>query len=166
MRLRPYIEGDRWLTEALETDPTVMHHLGGPASLGRAFRVHERRVGAVGGEWFRTILADSDDAPAGVVAVFRTSWQDEEIAELGIMLLPGRQRRHGLAAGAVRLIVAEVRASGLVPRVHAFIGADNAAAAAVARRTGFVPIESCDVDYEGVPIRCEHWVLDLGAPAT
>jgi RimJ/RimL family protein N-acetyltransferase len=161
MRLRPYTEQDRWLTEALETDPAVMRHLGGPAPAGRALRVHQRRLGAASGEWFRTILADAHDAPAGVVAVFRSRFRGEEIAELGIMLLPGRQRRHGLAAGAVRLMVAEVRASGLVPRLHAFIGADNGHAGAVARRVGFVAVEVCDVDYEGEPIRSEHWVLDL-----
>ncbi|MFG2039394.1 GNAT family N-acetyltransferase [Dactylosporangium sp. NPDC048998] len=163
MRLRPYGEDDRWLTAALEGDPDVMRYLGGPAPLGRVQQVHERRVGAAGGEWYRTILAGPDDAPAGVVAVFGTAWQGEQIPELGIMLLPGLRRRHGLAVGAIRLIVAEVRASGLVPRIHAFIGAANAAAAAVARRVGFVSAGPVDVDYEGVPIRCEHWLLDLGA---
>ncbi|WP_432826794.1 GNAT family N-acetyltransferase [Dactylosporangium sp. CA-092794] len=161
MRLRPYTEQDRWLTEALETDPDVMRHLGGPAPLGRVPGVHERRLRDGGGEWFRTVLADPDDTPAGVVAVFRSAWQDEEIAELGVMLLPGRQRRHGLAVGAVRLIVTEVRASGLVPRIHAFIGVDNVAAAAVARRIGFAGAGVVDLDYEGEPIRCGHWVLEL-----
>ncbi|MER7001995.1 GNAT family protein [Dactylosporangium sp. NPDC000555] len=165
MKLRPYVEEDRWLTEALEGDPEVMRHLGGPAPLGRVRQVHERRVAAPAGEWYRTILAGPHDTPAGVVAVFGTAWQGEAIAELGIMLLPGLGQRHGLAVGAIRLIVAEVRASGLVPRIHAFIGTANAAAAAVARRLGFVSAGPVNVDYEGVPIRCEHWALDLSAPA-
>ncbi|MEV8512770.1 GNAT family N-acetyltransferase [Dactylosporangium sp. NPDC051484] len=164
MRLRPYGEEDHWLTEALEGDPEVMRHLGGPAPLGRARQVHERRLAAAG-EWYRTILAGPHDTPAGVVAVFGTAWQGEEIAELGIMLLPGLRQRHGVAVGAIRLLVAEVHASGRVPRLHAFIAPANAAAAAVARRVGFVSGGTVDVDYEGVPIRCEHWALDLGAPA-
>ncbi|WP_432992313.1 GNAT family N-acetyltransferase [Dactylosporangium sp. CA-233914] len=161
MRLRPYTDADRWLTEALETDPEVMRHLGGAAPLARVPKVHERRLAPGGGEWYRTIVSAPDDAPAGVVAVFRSEWGGAEIAELGIMLLPGVRQRHGLAAGAVRLIVEEVRAAGSVPHIHAFIGLDNAAAGVVARRTGFVAAGPCDVDYEGVPIRCEHWVLDL-----
>nr|BFE61919.1 hypothetical protein GCM10020063_064450 [Dactylosporangium thailandense] len=161
MRLRPYAEQDRRLTAELEGDAEVMAHLGGPAPGGRAESVHERRAAGREREWYRTILADPGDEPAGVVAVFRSAWEGREIHELGIMLLPGRARRHGLAAGAVRLAVEEVRASGLVREVHAFIGAENRAAGVVARRTGFVNHGPCDVDYEGVPIRCDHWILAL-----
>ncbi|MEU7869270.1 GNAT family N-acetyltransferase [Dactylosporangium sp. NPDC049140] len=161
MRLRRYSEQDRSLTAALERDAEVMAHLGGPAPGDRASHVHERRLAGQEREWYRTVLAEPGDTPAGVVAVFRSTWEGREIHELGIMLLPGRARRHGLAAGAVRLVVEEVRASGLVREVHAFIGAGNRAAAVVARRTGFVDTGPCDVDYEGVPIRCDHWVLYL-----
>jgi RimJ/RimL family protein N-acetyltransferase len=161
MRLRPYAEEDRRLTAELENDPEVMRHLGGPAPAGQADRVHERRLAAGAGEWFRTILADPGDEPAGVVAVFRSTWNGEEIAELGIMLRPGLARRHGLGGAALRLILDEVRASGLVRQVHGFTGLGNRAAAVVARRAGFVSTGPCEVDYEGAPISSEHWVLDL-----
>jgi hypothetical protein len=35
MELRPYTDADLALTEALETDPTVMHELGGPTARSR-----------------------------------------------------------------------------------------------------------------------------------
>ncbi len=161
MRLRPYAEVDRWLTVELEADADVMRHLGGPAADGRAEHVHERRLNGGPLEWFRTIVTDPGDVPAGVVAVFRSTWEGKDIAELGVMLRAGLGQRHGLGAGAVRLIVEEVRASGLVPEIHAFIGTDNRAAAAVARRIGFVRAGQYDVDYEGVPISSEHWLLHL-----
>jgi RimJ/RimL family protein N-acetyltransferase len=161
MRLRPYAEEDRWLTIELEGNPEVMQHLGGTAPDGRADRVHEQRLNSGSTAWYRTILDGPDDSPAGVVAVFHSTWDGRTIAELGIMLRPGLGQRHGLGAGAVRLIVAEVQASNLVREIHAFIGTGNRAAAAVARRTGFVKTGPCDVDYEGVPMRSEHWLLDL-----
>jgi RimJ/RimL family protein N-acetyltransferase len=161
MRLRPYAEEDRWLTAELEYDPEIMQHLGGRAPDGRADRVHERRLNGGPLEWYRTIVTGPSDTPAGVVAVFRSTWDGRENAELGIMLRRGLGRRHGLGAGAVRLIVAEVQASGLVREIHAFIGVGNRPAAAVAQRTGFVNVGPCDVDYEGVPMRSEHWLLDL-----
>ena len=165
MRLRPYADVDRWLTAELESDAGVMQHLGGPAGDGRAEQVHERRLNGGPLEWFRTIVTDPGDVPAGVVAVFRSTWEGREISELGIMLRPGLGQRHGLGAGAVRLIVEEVRASGLVAEIHAFIGPENRAAAAVARRIGFVRAGQHDMDYEGVPIRSEHWLLRLdGSP--
>lgn len=161
MRLRPYAEEDRWLTVELEGDIEVMQHLGGAAPAGRADRVHEQRLSGGPRDWYRTILAEPGDQPAGVVAVFGSIWENREILELGIMLRAGIGQRHGLGAGAVRLIVAEVRASGLVREIHAFIGTGNRAAGAVARRTGFVSTGPCDVDYEGVPMRSEHWLLTL-----
>lgn len=161
MRLRPYAEEDRWLTMELEGDPEVMRHLGGAAPDGRADRVHEQRLNNDSMAWYRTILDGPGDSPAGVVAVFHSTWDGRKIAELGIMLRPGLGQRHGLGAGAVRLIIAEVRASNLVREIHAFIGTENRAAAAVARRTGFVNTGPCDVDYEGVPMHSEHWLLDL-----
>ncbi|GAA3278802.1 GNAT family N-acetyltransferase [Dactylosporangium vinaceum] len=167
MRLRPYAEEDRDLTAQLERDAEVMRHLGGAAPAGRAERVHERRLERRGEEWYRTILAGPDDTPVGVVAVFRTMWEGRDIHELGIMLLPGRALRHGLGAAAVRLVVDEVRAARTVREIHAFIGADNRAAAMVARRTGFRDTGPCALDYEGEPILCNHWVLTLetGEPA-
>ncbi|MFI5909296.1 GNAT family N-acetyltransferase [Dactylosporangium sp. NPDC051541] len=161
MRLRPYAAEDRDLTVRLELDSEVMRHLGGTAPSGRAERVHERRLERRGEEWYRTILADPDDTPVGVVAVFRTVWEGRDIHELGIMLLPGRALRHGLGPAAVRLIVEEVRAAGTVRQIHAFISTTNRAAAVVARRTGFHDTGPCELDYEGEPIHCDHWILTL-----
>ncbi|WP_433058989.1 GNAT family N-acetyltransferase [Dactylosporangium sp. CS-033363] len=163
MRLRPYGEEDRRLTGELEGDADVMRHLGGPGAGARAERVHRRRLEGRDREWYRTILPEdgAGAAPAGVVAVFRSEWEGREIHELGIMLRPGRAQRHGLAAGAVRLIVDEVRAGGGVREIHAFIGTGNRAAAVVARRTGFVNHGPCEMDYEGEPIQCDHWIVEL-----
>jgi RimJ/RimL family protein N-acetyltransferase len=161
MRLCPYGEADLALTTALETDPVVMRHLGGAAGADRAAAVHRRRLaGAAAGDWYRTIVPEGATEPVGLVAVWRTPWEGEQIFEFGVMFRPEHQRR-GLGVAAGRMLVAEVRAAGTVRRLHAFSAVGNDGAARGCRRLGFGLAGDCDLDYEGEPLRCHHWVMTL-----
>ena len=163
MRLRPYGEADLALTTALETDPVVMRHLGGAARDDRAVEVHRKRLaGVAAGDWYRTIVPDGETAPVGLVAVWRTPWEGGTIHEFGVMFRPEHQRR-GLGSAAARQLFAEVYAAGTVGRVHAFSAVGNEGAARGCRRLGFTLSGDCDLDYEGEPLRCHHWVKELTA---
>jgi len=52
MKLAPYADEHRPLTEALECDPAVMRELGGPVDREDIARIHRMRVDSVArGEW-------------------------------------------------------------------------------------------------------------------
>jgi RimJ/RimL family protein N-acetyltransferase len=160
MRLRPYTEQDRALTVALESDPRVMGHLGGPVEVPDATRVHETRMAQMAdGDLFYAILRDDDPQPVGLIAVWRSEWEGTPIHEIGLMLVPGHQSR-GLAAEAVRELVPRAREHG-VGRLHAFIAVTNEAGQIAADRAEFHRIADCDMSYHDRPIRCAHWIRDL-----
>lgn len=160
MRLRPYGEADLDLTLALESDPVVMRHLGGAAGPERALAVHRRRLaGAAAGDWYRTIVPAGEQEPVGVVAVWRSPWEGTTIHEFGIMFRPEQQRR-GLGVQAGELLFAEIGTA--VPELHAFTTVGNEGAARGCRRLGFTRVADCDLDYEGTPLRCHHWVRRQG----
>lgn len=162
MGLRPYTEDDLALTVALESDPRVMGHLGGPTDERDAGRLHDERIAAMAaGDLFYVILpGDSDgDGPAGLIAVWRSAWAGTEVHEIGVMLLPQHQAQ-GLAARAIDEIVPYARERG-IGRLHGFAAVRNTASNTVAARTDFHRIEDCDMDYHGRPLRCAHWIRDL-----
>jgi len=160
VEIRPYGEGDRRLTLALESDPAVMGHLGGTVDAEDAAQVHERRMAAVAeGNLFYTIVADAGAEPAGIVAIWRSEWESRSIHELGGMLLP-RYHARGLMVRAVNQLLPVARHSG-VTELHSFPGITNRPSNAVLRKLGFRRLEDCDLDYEGRPLRCAHWVRDL-----
>jgi RimJ/RimL family protein N-acetyltransferase len=160
MGIRPYAEADRDLTVALETDPQVMAHLGGVSTVEAADRVHRWRMEAPArGDFFVTIVPDGTDEAVGVLGVWRSEIEGESVYELGAMLRPGHQAR-GVAAEAWALLRRQVAAAG-VTRVESYPGTANAASNAVLRKIGFTRVGEVDLDYEGRPLRCAHWTLEL-----
>lgn len=160
MELRPYSSQDLDLTVALESDPDVMGHLGGPRTYDDAVRLHETRLAGVArGDLYFTIIPDGSTRPVGIVAIWETVWQGATIHELGGMLLPRYQLR-GLPGPAFALAVRHARDKGIA-RLHAFPAVTNGASNALMRKLGFTRIGECDLDYEGSPLRCNHWTRDL-----
>lgn len=164
MELRPYAEQDRQLTLALEADPEVVRHLGGVVDADDAALVHERRMTAVAdGDLFYTIIPDGESEPVGIVAVWRGSWESQPIHEVGGMLLPDFHAR-GIMVRAFTMLLPRL-ASADVRELHSFPGVENRASNAVLAKLGFQRLDDCDLDYEGRPIRCAHWLRDLSAAA-
>ena len=159
MRLQPYGAGDLTLTRALEIDPIVMRHLGGVAGEDRARAVHDKRMaGIAAGDLYRTVVPDDGAEPVGLVAIWRDEFQGAPIHEFGIMFRPEHHRR-GLGMSASRQIIAEFRASGRSPELHAFSSVGNEATDQAAPILGFTQVGECDLDYEGQPLRCRHWLM-------
>ncbi|OJF13410.1 hypothetical protein BG844_15345 [Couchioplanes caeruleus subsp. caeruleus] len=160
MRLRPYAEEDLRLTQRLESDPRVVGHLGGAGDGAHADRVHRRRIAAVAdGDLFFTILIGDPEEPAGIIAVWRAEFAGEQVHELGAMLLPDHQAR-GVAGRAFALLLPYVLDRG-VRMLHAFPAVSNKPSNAILDKLGFTRGEECDLDYEGRPLRCAHWVREL-----
>ena len=157
--LRPYGEADRELTVALESDPVVKRDLGGPIDPAEAERIHDDRLArTAGGELFYSISVGPEKA--GIAAVFRTPWADGVIHEAGIMLRPARAAQ-GVGREVLRLLGERARDELGLAELHGFTAIGNVAGNAICRRLGWSVREQVDLDYEGRPLRCNHWVLDL-----
>jgi RimJ/RimL family protein N-acetyltransferase len=155
-----YAESDRELTLALETDPRVVGHLGGPGTEQDAVRVHEQRVRAAAeGGLVYTIVPEPGAEPVGVVAIWKSEFESSPVHELGIMLLPDHQAQ-GLGGRAIRRLLPGARERGIT-ELHVFPAVTNDPSNTVAGRLGFRRLPDCDLDYEGRPLRCTHWVLNL-----
>jgi hypothetical protein len=73
VELQAYSDADLWLTEALETDPDVMRHLGGPIEREKLAEVHRRRVAD---PWWFTVAAGPDGPAVGTIGVWETRHGD------------------------------------------------------------------------------------------
>ena len=160
MRLVPYAAGDLDLTAALESDPDVMMELGGPVPPDQIRLIHDKRLAAsASGDWFFTIVADDTSGAVGIAGIWQTPWDGGAISELGVMLLPA-YRRQRLGLRAAEMMIEMARAEGLFPQIHTFVAVANHPANAGCRDLGFSLLGQCDMDYEGRPLRCNHWLLD------
>jgi RimJ/RimL family protein N-acetyltransferase len=181
LRLVPYAASDLALTTALETDPTVMSRLGGPVPADRIQAIHDKRLkGRENGDRFYTIVPAGPAAASGrsgaepavkrppqaalttaigIVGVWHTPLDGEVLRELGVMILPGAFGRR-LGPMACRMLIELIRSEEPLPRVDAFADVDNDRSNAGLRWLGFRIIGERDMDYEGRPLRCYHWVLD------
>jgi len=160
MRLRLYGDEDLWLTEALETDPEVMAHLGGAMPREQIPAIHERRAKGTAEEGgFYVIIPDEESGAVGTVGIWTTQWDGETVHETGWMLLPAFQGR-GIASRALAMVLDEAKAEGTVDAVHAWPSASNPGSNALCRKFGFELLGECDVAYAG-PIHANHWRLDM-----
>jgi RimJ/RimL family protein N-acetyltransferase len=161
LELRVYTDADLALTRALESDKVTMANLGGPAGEERIRRVHDKRLrGVADGDWYLTIVPAGSAEPVGIIAIWRSTVAGREFDEIGLMLLPGYHRQ-GIGVTAMRRVIEMARVERPDKRIEAFISVTNEAGNAGARTLGYRLAGECDLDYEGEPLRCNHWVLDL-----
>jgi len=159
MELRAYTDADFALTEALETDPAVMHELGGPVPRERLPEVHRLRLADPW--WF--VIAEEPGGPAvGTIGVWDATHDGEAIHEAGWMVLPARQGR-GIASRALAMLVERARTEPRFSVIHAFPPLTNAPSNALCRKSGFVLRGETDVVFAGRPLHCNHWALALRA---
>ncbi|MGH8835254.1 MAG: GNAT family N-acetyltransferase [Actinomycetes bacterium] len=161
MRLRLYADEDRWLTEAMECDPVVMAHLGGPLSPADIPPIHARRIvhsdDDVG---YFVIIPDEATGPIGTVGIWRLELDGETVHEVGWMLLPAFQGR-GIASQALAMVLDLAKADTRVDAVHALPNIENPASNAICRKLGFELLGERDGGYGGHRFRTNHWRLDM-----
>jgi RimJ/RimL family protein N-acetyltransferase len=138
-----------------------MAHLGGPLPADQIRAVHEKRLAGVAkGDWYFVIVTDDAAEPAGIIAAWRTEWEGQTIHELGLLLRPEFQRQR-VGWDATRALVDLARAERKFPELHAFIAVSNVASNEGVRQFGFQLIGQSDSDYEGRPLRSNHWVIPI-----
>jgi RimJ/RimL family protein N-acetyltransferase len=160
VELQVYTDRDCWLTEALETDPVVMHELGGPIDPDKLPDIHRRRVAD---PWWFKIVAEPGGPAVGTIGVWETRHGDEDLHETGWMVLPAHQGR-GIASAALTMLIERVKVDPRFPSVHAFPPVTNAPSNALCRKCGFVLLGQADFVYAGRRLRCNHWSLETPTP--
>jgi RimJ/RimL family protein N-acetyltransferase len=161
VHLQPYTDEDRWLTEALETDPTVMRELGGPVAREALRETHRRRVTD---PWWFKIAVEPDERAVGAIGVWETRHASEDLYETGWMVLPTDQGR-GIAGAALRLLIERVRAEPRFTSIHAFPAVTNAPSNALCRKAGFTRLGTDEFVFRGRTLTCRHWSLETPSRA-
>ena len=160
IRLRPYTDADRWLTEAIEADPVMMADLGGPLPADVIPGVHQRRLEGIAADrvWYLVVELEPEGRTVGSICLWTDTVDGVDRSEAGWAILHEFQGR-GLATEALRLLVARAAQDGRWGDIHAFPGASNGASNAVCRKGGFEKVGEETVEYAGRRLRCNHWVL-------
>jgi RimJ/RimL family protein N-acetyltransferase len=130
--LEPWGGGDSPLLERLMGDPSMSEHLGAesPDKLRERQGRYERLEG---GDRMFKIVDVASGAGVGSVGFWTKEWRDEQVYEVGWMVVPAFQGR-GIA------VAATAQAIGLAERddkhrvMHAFPNVDNASSASSCSR--------------------------------
>jgi RimJ/RimL family protein N-acetyltransferase len=164
VRLRPYVDADRWLTETIETSPVMRADLGGPLAAADIPGIHARRLEGMAADrlWYFTVELEPEGMAVGTICLWSDAVAGELRSEAGWAILHEFQGR-GLATDALRLLLERAREDGRWGDIHAFPGVSNAPSNAVCRKAGFEDVGEETVVYAGRQLRCNHWVLEADA---
>ncbi|MFE4018314.1 GNAT family N-acetyltransferase [Streptomyces sp. NPDC059101] len=164
VRIEPWTAADLALLHKANA-PEMTRHLGGPETEEQLIRRHRRYLAADGpGRMYRILLLPQREA-VGTIGFWETQWQGAAVCETGWGVLPGFQGR-GIAATAVRQVLAAAAAEGRHRVIHAFPSVANAASNAVCRKAGFTLIGACEIEYpKGHLIQAHEWRATLPEPA-
>ena len=163
LRLRPYADADRWLTESIETSPVMMADLGGPLPAADIPGIHARRLEGMAADrlWYFTVELLPEGSAVGTICLWSDAVDGGRRSEAGWAILHQYQGR-GIATEALRLLLARARDDGRWGDIHAFPGLTNGPSNAVCRKAGFANVGEESVLYAGRELRCNHWVLQAG----
>jgi RimJ/RimL family protein N-acetyltransferase len=163
IRLESWGADDLPLLRRTLGDPEMTTYLGGPESeekLVERQRRFERLAESGAGRMFK-IVEEATGEAVGSVGYWQREWREEEIYEIGWMVLPEFQGR-GIAAAATAQAIDRARADGGRRRIHAFPSVENTASNAICRKLGFELAGEIDFEYPpGSTMRCNDWRLDL-----
>jgi RimJ/RimL family protein N-acetyltransferase len=162
MKLETMTESDVELRIREETDPRMMADLGGARAADDIARAHARSlVLAADGEcWPLKVIPDGSTSPAGGVAIFPSSHDGEAIYEIGWMVLPEFQNR-GIATEAVGAVLEKARSERKFGRLHAFPATTNGSSNRICEKNGFTRLGTCEIEFGGRSLVCNHWRVDL-----
>lgn len=167
IRLRPYTDEDRWLTESIETNAVMMADLGGPLPEAEIPGIHARRLEGIAADllWYLTVELEPERRAVGTICLWSDVVDGERRSEAGWAILHEFQGR-GLATEALRQLLARAAEDGRWGDIHAFPGVSNGPSNAVCRKAGFSDVGEEIVEYAGRRLRCNHWVLQAHAGQT
>jgi RimJ/RimL family protein N-acetyltransferase len=159
--LEPWGSDDLPLLERLMGDPRMTEHLGGPESPDKLRERQARYERLDGGDRMFKILDVASAAGAGSVGFWRKEWRDQEVYEVGWMVVPEFQGR-GIAVAATAQAIELAKRDDRHRFMHAFPNVENAPSNAICRKLGFELLEACEFEFpKGHFMTCNDWRLDL-----
>jgi RimJ/RimL family protein N-acetyltransferase len=161
--LEPWGSADLSLLERLMGDPRMTEHLGGPESPDKLRERQSRYERLQGGDRIFKIVDVTSGTGVGSVGFWSKEWRDEQIYEVGWMVVPEVQGR-GIAVAATAQAIELAKRDGKHRFMHAFPNVDNAPSNAICRRLGFELLQTCEFEFpKGHFMTCHDWRLDLHA---
>jgi RimJ/RimL family protein N-acetyltransferase len=161
--LKPWGSGDLGLLERLMGDPRMTEHLGGPETPEKLRERQGRYERLEGGDHMFKIVDVGSGAGVGSVGFWTKEWRDEQVYEVGWMVVPEFQGR-GIAMAATAQAIELAKSDDGHRFMHAFPNVDNAPSNAICRRLGFERLEACEFEFpKGHFMTCNDWRLDLRA---
>jgi len=161
--LEPWGSGDLPLLERLMGDPRMTEHLGGPESSDKLRERQSRYEQLDRGDRMFKIIDSASAAAVGSVGFWTKEWRDEQVYEIGWMVVPEFQGR-GIAAAATKQAIELARQDAKHRFMHAFPNLDNAPSNAICRKLGFELLEACEFEFpKGHSMTCNDWRLNLCA---
>ena len=159
--LEPWGRGDLPLLERLMGDPRVTEHLGGPESPDQLRERQGRYERLEGGDRMFKIVDTASGTGVGSVGFWAKVWRDEQVYEVGWMVVPEFQGR-GIAVAATGQAIALAKRDDMYRFMHAFPNVENAASNAICGKLGFELLEALEFEYpKGHLMTCNDWRLDL-----
>jgi RimJ/RimL family protein N-acetyltransferase len=159
--LEPWGSGDLPLLERLMGDPRMTEHLGGPETLDKLRERQDRYERLEGGDRMFKIVDAASGAGVGSVGFWSKDWREQQVYEVGWMVVPEFQGR-GIAVAATARAIELAKRDDRHRFMHAFPNVDNAPSNAICRKLGFELLEACDFEYpKGHHMTCNDWRLDL-----
>ena len=153
-------DGDLPLLERLMGDPRMTEHLGGPES---PEKLRERQSRYERLESMLKIVDVASGAGVGSVGFWTKEWRDEQVYEVGWMVLPEFQGR-GIAVAVTAQAIELARRDDQHRFMHAFPTPANAPSNAICRKLGFELLGPCEFEFpKGHFETCNDWRLDLRA---
>jgi len=163
VQLEPWSENDLALDQQMLGDPEMTRYLGGPESAEHIAQRHARKLrlpDAGAGRMFKIVLQATGEA-VGSVGYWENRWHEEDIYEMGWLVLPAFQGR-GIASAAAAQAIVQARAEGKHRFVRAFPSVENAPSNGICRKLGFTLVEAFESEYPpGNFMQCNDWRLDL-----
>jgi RimJ/RimL family protein N-acetyltransferase len=159
--LKPWGSGDLGLLDRLMGDPRMTEHLGGPETAEKLRKRQARYEDLEGGDRMFKIVDAPSGAGVGSVGFWTKEWRDEQVYEVGWMVVPEFQGR-GIAAAATAQAIELARRDDKHHFMHAFPNVDNAPSNAICRKLGFELLETCELEFpKGHVMTCYDWRLGL-----
>src|SRR5262245_48420830 len=143
--IEPWGSGDLPLLERLMGDPRMTEHLGGPETPEKLRERQGRYESHEGGSHIFKIVDTASGAGVGSVGYWTKEWRDEEVYEIGWMVVPEFQGR-GIAAAATAQAVEGAKREDEHRFMHAFPGVENGPSNAICRKLGFELLEVCEFE--------------------
>ncbi len=163
VQLEPWSDDDLALDQQMLGDPEMTRYLGGPESSEHIAQRHALKLtlpDSGTGRMFKIVLQTTGEA-VGSVGYWENSWHEEDIYEIGWMVLTKFQGR-GIASAATAQAIVRARADGKHQFLHAFPSVENGPSNGICQKLGFTLVEAFESEYpKGHFMQCNDWRLDL-----